>query len=233
MKLQELLWPQGVICLVCGGLSRGAQLCPECSGKLDKLRLEQHNAGKAALFAASVWMHRDEARELVHALKYNAVAAAAQPLAQSMAALAREMNLPPDTVLTWVPMPEKRRLERGIDHGQRLAEGLARLLSLPVQPLMRRRDNRFGTPQEGLSRTRRLTNLQHAFLSLGPVEHPVLLVDDVLTTGATAHACAECLLEAGAPQVQVITATQAAFRYSAEPNHETKKDTQSDWEETP
>ena len=144
---------------------------------------------------------------LIHRLKYQAVADCALPLARGMADMAQTMNLPPDTVVTWVTMPQRRLRERGIDHGRALAEETARQLGLPCRRLLTRRGE--GHTQHGLNREARLKNLTGAFACGETLTRPVLLVDDVMTTSATARSCAASLKAAGAPEVVVITATQA------------------------
>ena len=116
------------------------------------------------------------------------------------------MKLPPDVVLTWVSMPKRRYLERGIDHGRLLCEAVGRRLNLPVQPLLER-TGKLHT-QRGLTREERLRNLSGSMICNEEIKGPVLLIDDVLTTGATASACAETLMRAGAPAVYVLTATR-------------------------
>ena len=227
--LREIVWPRRAICLCCQRPSRGGHLCAECEERLEALRIEGpvcelcghpleegacvfcDRTGVAVL--RSVWVHRDECRELVHALKYDGVAAAASVLADGMAELARGLGLPPDTVVTWPTMLQRRKLERGIDHSMLLAQGVGERLGLPVRQLLVRSEKVAVSTQVGMGRRERLTRLQGAFSCETAWRGPVLLVDDVITTSATATVCAECLLDAGASAVMVITAAQAALRY--------------------
>lgn len=225
--VREALWPRRVICLCCQRLSRGAHLCMDCREQLKSLRIEGSvceicghpltegqctfcdRTGIVTLRAA--WVYGDQARELILLLKHGAVADAAQVLADGMARRARTMSLSPDTVVTWPTMPRHRRLERGIDHGAQLAEAVGDRLGLPVRQLLTRSETIAARTQVGLSRTERLARLQGAFSCDAPPRCHVLLVDDVLTTSATATTCAECLLDAGAYSVNVITAAQAVL----------------------
>ena len=225
--MREALWPRRVICLCCQRPSRGEHLCGECRDQLESLRIEGPvceicghplTDGQCAFCdltgiatLRSVWGYGGQARQLILTLKHHGVADAAQVMADGMAALARRMSLPPDTVVTWPTMPRCRRLERGIDHGARLASAVGDRLHLPVRQLLTRSETVAAHTQVGLSRTERLTRLQGAFSCDAPPRCHVLLVDDVLTTSATATACAECLLDAGAYSVNVITAAQTAL----------------------
>ncbi|MGN0747801.1 MAG: ComF family protein [Aristaeellaceae bacterium] len=217
------VYPRRTLCLLCAGLSRGGFLCEGCRERLASVRLTgrlcdvcghpledgacRFCRGKSPCRMRSVWRHEEAALVLVHRLKYQAVADCALPLARGIADLAAGMNLPADTVVTWVTMPKRRLRERGIDHGRALAEETARLLGLPCRRLLTRRGE--GHTQHGLSREARLKNLTGAFACGERLIRPVLLVDDVMTTSATARSCAACLRAAGAPEVVVITATQA------------------------
>jgi predicted amidophosphoribosyltransferase len=147
-------------------------------------------------------------RTLVHRLKYGAEARAAEALASLVLPLPDALSFPPDIVVTWVTMPESRRRNRAVDHGRLLAEAVARRLSLPCRQLLVRRDVRTKS-QVTLSVSGRRANLKGAFEPLEAISFPVLLVDDVRTTGTTLARCADALRSGGAQQVTAITITRA------------------------
>jgi predicted amidophosphoribosyltransferase len=105
-------------------------------------------------------------------------------------------------VVTFVPPDGERRLRRGYHPAEQLARALADAWQLPCEPLL----NRVGRTrrQRGLSLAERRRNVAHAFAAR-PVEAAVLLVDDVYTTGATAHAAAAALRT----RVEVVTFARA------------------------
>ena len=107
------------------------------------------------------------------------------------------------TVVTWVPgrRPDIRR--RGFDHAELLARSVARRLGLAATPLLQRTSAR--PDQTRLGAAERRVNLAGAFRAR-PWGHPVVVVDDLVTTGATAAACAAALAEGGAPEVEVLAA---------------------------
>jgi predicted amidophosphoribosyltransferase len=211
--LRETLYPEGALCLGCGKISDGRPLCPACRESLrsDGAAFAWQFTDLQGLPAYSLREHRDLPRQLVLRLKHRAEACLAREMVEILLPLPAFWSPPPGTVVTWVAMPASRRRERGIDHGQRLAEAFAEKLNLPCRPLLLRRDTRHRA-QATLNRTRRKQNLRQVFEPLGPITFPVLLVDDVLTTGTTALRCAEALRKGGATDITALTFTRAVGR---------------------
>ena len=209
--LLDLVYPEGAVCRACGKVSDGEILCPDCRTSLRSdgslFRWETEELGPD-LTAYYLTPHAGIARTLVLRLKHQAEACAVRPLADLLLPLPKDFSFPPDTVVTWVSMPENRRRDRMIDHGRILAEAAAAQLDLPCRKLLMRRETRHKN-QASLNRTAREKNLKDAFLPLEKITFPVLLVDDVLTTGTTARRCAEALRAGGAEQVTVLTFTRA------------------------
>ncbi len=207
MKLSHLLtdifWPRGLACLCCDELIDGGLLCEDCQAALAAVRMNEHDQGNVR----SAYRYDGIAKRLVIMLKMECAEDAAHVLAEAMVEKICRMNLPENTVLTWVTMPKRRFRERGIDHGRKLCEAVSRLCGLEVRQLLERR-GRFRT-QRGLRQEARLKNLNGTVICTEKVDVPVLLIDDVTTTGATVSICAQALLAAGAPRVEALTATKA------------------------
>jgi predicted amidophosphoribosyltransferase len=109
--------------------------------------------------------------------------------------------------VSWVPVHPRRRRDRGFDQAEELARALAAVLGIPVAPTVTRVT--ATTAQHGLGQRARLANLVGAFIV--PSERAAfvsgrwpILVDDVVTTGATLSACAAALRSAGAIGVSAL-----------------------------
>jgi ComF family protein len=153
-------------------------------------------------------------REWIHLFKYGRIRTLAKPLAELLA-----VAVPPSEgfdAIVPVPLHWRKRWQRGFNQSELLARGIGRKWGLPVRKTLRRR--RFTSAQAGLSNTERRKNVAAAFASRCRVEgQRVLLIDDVLTTGSTAAACARALRDAGAVRIAIATVARADRRLPAIP----------------
>jgi ComF family protein len=154
--------------------------------------------------ARSAFLFDGPARRAVHRLKFSGW----RPVAEALGAAMAEAWEGRADVVTWVPLTRRRRADRGFDQALALARVVGRRLDAPVLPLVRRVSD--GGQQARRGGTERRVAVRGAFAARGRAPARVLLVDDVLTTGATAAACAEALARAGAREVSVLTAARAA-----------------------
>lgn len=149
------------------------------------------------------WCHEGAAAELVRALKYGRVTTTVTPIADRMASVAAPAQAV--DVVTWVPCSPTRRRERGFDPAELLARALARRLRLQARRLLRRLDDE---PQTARSREGRLAG-PRLVARPGRVRGPVLVVDDVCTTGSTLRVAAAALRAGGVSTVLAAVATMA------------------------
>ncbi len=105
-----------------------------------------------------------------------------------------------------VPLHWTRRLERGYNQSALIAKPLAKELGISYTPLLRR--VKRTKQQAKLSKQGRVSNVEDAFISQ-PCQGSMLLIDDVVTSGATTRACIEALLAAGASEVKVAAIAKA------------------------
>jgi len=146
-------------------------------------------------------------------LKFGGTRVVAEAFAEPMAvALRAELTrAPPEdrVVVTWVPLAPRRRKLRGYDQAEVLARHVARQVGVPARRLLRR--TRETPPQARRRGSDRHEVMTDAFSAIAGarISPRVVLVDDVLTSGATAAGCVRALLAAGARTVGVLTAARS------------------------
>jgi len=190
------------LCSVCGvpfaAEGGGERPCGRCA-----------SSPPAFTAARAAWWYGGELETLLQRFKFGG----RRELAGFLAGLACDPLPPglgtPDLVVP-VPLARPRLRRRGYDQAWLLAREVGRRLGLPATPraVVRRRHT---APQTGLSAAARADNVRGAF-SPGRADlagRRVLLVDDVLTTGASAGAAAQALLDAGAASVAVLAVARA------------------------
>lgn len=228
-------------CRVCGSALRGwtrAPVCAECLREpaplaadyfcvqcktpfLNPFPLDEE--GRCALcragargFAEAYCFGSFEGRlrRLIHLLKYEGL----RPLAKPLGAWLRRA-LPLDRrfdVVVPMPLHWRRRLARGFNQSYLLAREVAKARRIPCRQAVRRR--KATRTQTGLTPAQRRENVRGAFVVNRPrdiANRTVLLVDDVMTTGATAGACGAALLRAGARSVTLLTLARVDRRLRA------------------
>ncbi|HEX4906308.1 MAG TPA: hypothetical protein VFU93_12710 [Acidimicrobiales bacterium] len=184
-----------VTCAGCG--TRGAPVCATCAAAMRPAPALP--PPPAVDTCTAVLAYDGPARDVVARLKYRNHRSALAGLAAAMAA---SVTAVPD-VVTWAPTTAPRRRGRGFDHAELLARAVARHLRRPCRPLL---DRRPGPPQTGRPLAERLGGPRLA--PRATVAGRVLVVDDVVTSGATATAAALALRSAGASAVDVVAAAR-------------------------
>lgn len=202
--LADLLAPPR--CLACRARSR-TPWCPGCEGQVRILAPGCPRCTASRGAAHACWPADAPIRGVTAAYDYNGVVAAAIATAKiagvhaAWPALAEplltrlEHAPPPADVVTWVTTPAARVRQRGADHAERLAGLVAARLELPVRPLLRARS----VPSSH--------DRYDAVHDLPGTD--VLLVDDILTTGATAWRAGACLDAAGAGRLHLAVLARA------------------------
>lgn len=142
------------------------------------------------------------ARHLAIGLKYGRKVALAKAMARHMAPLLDGMA--PDALLVPVPLHRRRLAARGFNQSLLVARELGRLKGFEIAPrLIRRR--RATPPLKGMSFSQRRRTVAGAFEARpGAAGRSIVLIDDVLTTGSTAEACARSLKRAGAARIELL-----------------------------
>ena len=226
--LDRLMPPQ---CGVCRQSAEDQGLCAVCFDLLPHCPTRCRACGVTLLAPAALcnrcllalpaytatWVafdFEDNVQGLIHRFKLQGDLATGRSLAQAMSRQLQAMQVPQPDCLVPVPLHWWRQLRRGFNQSEWLCHDLCRLCAdchagLSWQRLLRRR--RSTRSQRALDADQRLNNVRGAFaLRPGVVVPPyVALVDDVMTTGATLHACAQVLREGGAQRVDVWVLARA------------------------
>lgn len=156
------------------------------------------------------FLYVDPISSLIHRLKYEGYFALAEPLAAQMAERWPAWSAPPDLVMP-IPLHARRQRHRGYNQAALLAKPLARARGLDYDDTALRRI-RHTPPQVGLGPYERASNVKDAFAATGRRldDRHILLVDDVLTIGATMRSAAEALIAVGAASVSAYCLARVA-----------------------
>lgn len=208
-RILEWVFPRK--CVLCRSLlgKEETDLCRRC--RMDQP--EYHYGRKKVSHIAdltAVWMYEGNVRRSIQRYKFNGARHYGEAYGRLLA-MRIQRDLPEADMITWVPISGRRLRKRGYDQVQLLARAVGPELGIPVEPLLEKiRDNRANsglkTPAE------RRANVLGVYKAVGQ-EHfrgkRVMLLDDIVTTGATASECARVLLSAGAEEV-IFAAVAAA-----------------------
>jgi ComF family protein len=185
-------------CFRCKKLTRESETCKAC----------RKSAPLRHVWIAS--QYEGIPKKLIHELKFEHSPAAAQPIAEL---LSEALPILPDgTILTFVPTASSRVRQRGYDHMRLIARYVGNRAKLPCRTMLERHGS---TRQVGAKRAVRLRQLSGAFEATNRQAIQgarVLLVDDIVTTGATLAEAAKTLRRAGARQVDGLVFAQAPDR---------------------
>lgn len=178
----------------------GCRAVPAAANSAQHQRL----ASPFLVSTAGAYIFEGALREAIHHLKYNRKARVAEPLGELLASYLLAHPIQVEAIVP-VPLHPDRLRKRGFNQAQLLAAQLARQMRLPLlaKEVVRVRQT---AQQADLSRQERRTNVQDAFAWSAAAAPParVLVVDDVLTTGATVEAVAAALCRAGAREVHAL-----------------------------
>ena len=168
--------------------------------ELHRTEVVRSNAGVLIpVHILGVEPHEGHTRELVLGLKYGKKRSNARSLADIVAEAVGWDGFTCD-VVTWAPTTSRHQQDRGMDHAELIARHVGVLLALPTKRLLRRVNT---VSQTGLDRDERLISPEFVARPLGRHRN-VLIIDDVVTTGATFRAATRALVEVGALSVVCV-----------------------------
>ncbi len=208
--LKHLLFPPK--CIFCGRMLKEGEtdLCRSC-----RTTAPEYPQGKLKLqfidSTAAVWYYREGVRKSLHRYKFSRARFLAEPFGRMLAMKVLRADIPGLNLVTWVPISPLRKFFRGYDQDELLAKVVARELGLPCAPLLKKiRHNRAQSGITGYAK--RKANVLGVYRTVNTEQihgGKILLVDDILTTGATAGECARVLLTAGAEEIHCAVIASA------------------------
>lgn len=234
--IRENLFPLSFTCDGCGIEVFNGNLCPDCLNntifnnkftcaicgrKVGKPEICIECKAKPPLFesALSALIYEGTAVKLIHKFK-NGDAYLKDYFADLI--VTKLTDFPQIDYIAFVPMTKKAEFKRGYNQSKLLAESISKRINVPVCDVVEKIKNT--TAQKSLSGKDRAKNLEGSFKPKSKdavLDKNVLLVDDILTTGATADAICKSLFRAGA--MKVFLATIASVEYKPKPKDENDK----------
>lgn len=228
----ELLYPKRANCMGCGS-PIGADylwLCADCDELLKPVHdLKKERCGRCGCpggwdrrkcktcgdwpddtidMARFAYVYKRPVDLMIRRMKYNGVSCLGPWMGEQIANMLSYEAFPPIDLIVPVPMHPKRLQSRGFNHSELIAREVGLQVNMPMEnTLVRTRNTR---QQARLSYLERAANMDGAFEAVKDLSgRSVLLIDDVLTSGATALHCAKSLKDAGAMSVYVATLSGA------------------------
>lgn len=200
--IKELLFPPK--CVLCGEILEKDELdlCRECRVNAPEYPIGRLKPQFLDSFAA-IWYYEDTVRRSLLRYKFYGARHYAQCYGRILAMKLLQEYPEGFDVLTWVPISRLRKLRRGYDQVELLARAVGAELGMEPRPLLKK--VRHNPPQSGIvgqaQRRANVLGIYRAEQKEEIIGKRILLLDDILTTGATAGECARVLLTAGAAEV--------------------------------
>lgn len=191
-------------CALCEKLlsKEETDLCHHCRENTENFKIAKSKIPYVAHWTA-LWYYKENVRKSIHRYKFRRRRHCGVVYGRLLAvklsgALTQDMDM-----LSWVPISPARKWKRGYDQAELICRALGKELDIPVTKVLKK--IRHTKPQSGLQgAARRRANIVGAYKAIKPqalTGKRILLIDDVVTTGATASECAKTLLIAGAKEI--------------------------------
>jgi len=216
-RILELVYPSRARCLGCGDVQGCDEsfLCEECRALLKPAFVSVRHADwrarglDSAMFA---YYYKRPVNGLIRSFKFHSVKLLADIFRSDLAELVRKRMYQAPDVIVPVPLHPSRRIERGFNQAEILGRILSEETGIETRTDLLRRVHKT-RQQSKLKGSKRGVGLTDAFSASGCLTGKrVLLLDDVITTGGTACACADALKAAGVAEVHVV-AVAGSRRY--------------------
>ena len=213
MSIISLLFPTRELCYLCKDKSPylTAFVCSECSERLEFVYREVDISSqyiKRTFFALS---YNSYLRELIHDFKFNGKSYMYKPFAEIMIEAIKRTDINYIDLIMYIPIHRRKEAIRGYNQSELLAKYISQKLQIQLSKGNLRKTT-WTKEQNTLNRVQRLINLKNSF-SISNTEEiqgkRILLIDDLITTGATFNECSKLLIESGAREVIALALTSS------------------------
>ena len=208
----RLLFPPK--CVLCRNLlgENETDLCPDCRENQPEFPSHKIKLSFLAQWTG-VWYYKENVRQSILRYKFYGRRSYAPAYGRLLAGKILAEGWQDADILTWVPISSRRRRSRGYDQSELLARAVAEELGMTAAALLKKA--RHTKPQSTMGNAaHRRANALGAYRMTDPAavkDKRILLVDDIVTTGATASECAKTLLAAGAREIKLATLAVASY----------------------
>ena len=208
----ELLYPRK--CVFCRKLlnKEELELCESCKSQIPVFPGNKINLSFLAQWTG-LWYYKDAVRESLLRFKFRRCRGYAHTYGALLAEKLKDAEYAQWDVLSWIPISGRRKWFRGYDQAELIGQAVARSLGISLTPVLRK--TRHTKPQSRMGdASRRRANILGAYQVTDPAlvkGQRILLLDDIVTTGATASEAARTLLTAGAKEVKLATVAVAHY----------------------
>lgn len=192
-KIEKL---KTLVCIECGKISRSGKYCPNCKKKA--------GASADGIIVAAKY-NEGPIKEMIHRLKYDGLLGLSDLIGEVLLERIVTISLPKNTIITPVPMHKSKEKRRGFNQAVLIARYLSERANIVYAELLVRTKQNHA--QVGFNRRKRLANVRNSFEiaeNVGISGKNIILIDDVITTGATINECAKILKLAGANKVYAL-----------------------------
>lgn len=192
----DIIYPEEDKCICCKA-EEYIGICDECLKKIKRVETQDK--------ILTYGFYGGNLKKLILQMKYNKSFTAAKILSGLLIDLIEENNIKAD-IICYVPMSKSSKVKRGFNQCEVLAENISREIGIPLsKALIKVKNTR---EQKTLSKEERMKNIQGAFGvrdNLGINDRSIILIDDVVTTGATIIECEKILKKYGANKITILT----------------------------
>ncbi len=210
-SIVSVIYSKGEVCLICDNPEENEYICKDCREKMNILNLryevEQHGI-KFPCYSLGVYSFN--LKKLILMLKYEKEFVAGKILASYLSAYIKEDLMEKIDLITFVPSSKEAYKTRGFNQCKVLCQYISEECGIPYSELMKKKSE--SRDQIGLDNSKRWKNVKDSFRLINEesaYNKRILLIDDVVTSGATSFYGAKCLKDGGAGEVYILTVAKS------------------------